>query len=116
MTSGFYEVKENVKLTDNVYRMKLSGDTSSITAPGQFINIKLEGLFLRRPISIYDWDKKSITIIYKVVGQGTEAMAEIKKGEMLDCLVGLGNGFDTSVSGENILFCVIFSLINYLLL
>lgn len=101
MTSGFYEVKENIKLTDNVYKMKLAGDASAVTAPGQFINIKLEGFFLRRPISIYDWDKKTITIIYKVVGKGTETMAEIKKGEMLDCLVGLGNGFDTSVSGQN---------------
>ncbi|MBQ3181978.1 MAG: dihydroorotate dehydrogenase electron transfer subunit [Clostridia bacterium] len=101
MTSGFYKVLSNEKLTESVYKMKLSGDTSSITAPGQFINIKLDGLFLRRPISIYDWDDKTITIIYKVVGQGTEAMAEIMQGAELDCLVGLGNGFDTSVSGEN---------------
>ncbi len=100
MTSGFYKVISNERLTDNVYRMKLSGDTSAITAPGQFINIKLEGLFLRRPISIYDWDDETITIIYKVVGQGTEVMAGIKPGDTLDCLVGLGNGFDTSTSGD----------------
>ena len=100
MTSGFYKVISNEKLTDNVYRMKLSGDTSAITAPGQFINIKLEGLFLRRPISIYDWDDETITIIYKVVGQGTEVMAGINPGDTLDCLVGLGNGFDTSESGD----------------
>jgi len=100
MTSGFYKVISNEKLTQTVYKMVLSGDTSSVTAPGQFINIKLDGLFLRRPISIYDWDDESITIIYKVVGQGTEAMAEIKVGSELDCLVGLGNGFDTSVSGD----------------
>lgn len=100
MTSGFYKVVSNEKLTENVYKMVLGGDTSSITAPGQFINIKLEGLFLRRPISIYDWDEKTLTIIYKVVGEGTEQMAEIKAGKELDCLVGLGNGFDTTLSGE----------------
>ena len=101
MTSGFYKVVENVALTKAVYKMVLSGDTSEIKAPGQFINIKLDGLFLRRPISIYDWDESTLTIIYKVVGQGTEAMAEIKEGKTLDCLVGLGNGFDTSLSGNN---------------
>ena len=100
MTSGFYKVVSNEKLTENVYKMVLGGDTSSITAPGQFINIKLEGLFLRRPISIYDWDDETLTIIYKVVGEGTEQMAEIKDGVSLDCLVGLGNGFDTTLSGE----------------
>lgn len=100
MTSGIYQVISNEKLTENVYKMVLGGATSSITAPGQFINIKLEGFFLRRPISIYDWDDKTITIIYKVVGEGTEAMAEIKEGEELDCLVGLGNGFDTLSSGK----------------
>ena len=100
MTSAYYDVISNEKLTENVYKMVLGGETSSITAPGQFINIKLEGFFLRRPISIYDWNDTSLTIIYKVVGQGTEAMAEIKAGEKLDCLVGLGNGFDTSLSGD----------------
>ena len=101
MTAGFYKVIENVKLTQNVYKMVLLGDTSAICAPGQFINIKLSGFFLRRPISIYDWDDETITIIYKVVGEGTEAMADIKPGEELDCLVGLGNGFDTKKSGQN---------------
>ncbi len=101
MTSALYEVISNEKLTENVYKMVLGGDTTSIVAPGQFINIKLDGLFLRRPISIYDWDKESLTIIYKVVGEGTCAMAKIKAGKKLDCLVGLGNGFDTGTSGEN---------------
>lgn len=101
MTSAFYDVVSNEKLTDNVYKMVLGGDTSSISAPGQFINIKLDGFFLRRPISIYDWNDDTLAIIYKVVGEGTEAMAKIKSGEKLDCLVGLGNGFDTSLSGDN---------------
>ena len=101
MTSGLYRVSQNAKLTQNVYKMVLFGDTTEIKAPGQFINIKLDGFFLRRPISIYDWNDESITIIYKVVGDGTESMTEIKEGETLDCLVGLGNGFDTSLSGDN---------------
>lgn len=100
MIRAYYTVVSNEKLTENVYKMVLSGETNAITAPGQFINIKLSGLFLRRPISIYDWDDKTLTIIYKVVGEGTEQMSDIKAGEKLDCLVALGNGFDTSVSGE----------------
>jgi dihydroorotate dehydrogenase electron transfer subunit len=78
--------------------MVLVGDTSSITAPGQFINIKLDGFFLRRPISICDYDNETITIIYKVVGEGTEVMSKMNSGEKLDVLCGLGNGFDTSKS------------------
>lgn len=97
---GFYEIEKNIKLAENVYLMTLLGDTSAITAPGQFINIKLNGFFLRRPISVCDYDEKSITIIYKVVGKGTEVVAEMKPREKLDVLVGLGNGFDTKKSGE----------------
>ena len=77
--------------------MVLEGDTSAITAPGQFINIELTGKFLRRPISICDWNETTITIIYKVVGEGTRQMAGMKEGETLDILVGLGNGFNTNI-------------------
>ena len=77
--------------------MVLEGDTSNITAPGQFINIELAGKFLRRPISICDWNETTITIIYKVVGEGTRQMAGMKEGEELDILVGLGNGFNTNI-------------------
>lgn len=98
MYQGFYEIKSNVKLTESIYEMVLIGDTSSITAPGQFINIKLDGFYLRRPISICDYDDTTITIIYKVVGEGTEVMSKMNAGEMLDVLCGLGNGFDTSKS------------------
>ncbi len=98
MYQGFYEIKSNKKLTDSIFEMVLMGDTSSITAPGQFINIKLDGFYLRRPISICDYDDKSITIIYKVVGEGTEVMSKMNSGEKLDVLCGLGNGFDTSKS------------------
>ena len=98
MYQGFYEIKSNKKLTDSIFEMVLIGDTSSITAPGQFINIKLDGFYLRRPISICDYDDNTITIIYKVVGEGTEVMSKMNAGEKLDVLCGLGNGFDTSKS------------------
>ncbi len=98
MYQGIYEIISNKQLTDSIFEMVLKGDTSSITAPGQFINIKLDGFYLRRPISICDYDDTSITIIYKVVGEGTEVMSKMNSGEMLDVLCGLGNGFDTSKS------------------
>ncbi|MBR5544497.1 MAG: dihydroorotate dehydrogenase electron transfer subunit [Clostridia bacterium] len=98
MYQGFYEIKSNKKLTESIFEMVLVGDTSSITAPGQFINIKLDGFFLRRPISICDYNNETITIIYKVVGEGTEIMSKMNSGEKLDVLCGLGNGFDTSKS------------------
>ena len=98
MYQGFYEIKSNNKLTDSIFEMVLIGDTSSITAPGQFINIKLDGFYLRRPISICDYNENSITIIYKVVGEGTYVMSKMNSGEKLDVLCGLGNGFDTSKS------------------
>lgn len=83
--------------------MELEGDTSHITAPGQFINIKLEGKFLRRPISVCDCNENVITIIYKVVGEGTEQMSNISVGEMLNILTGLGNGYDISKSAKPLL-------------
>ncbi len=94
-------VLENEKIAKDIMKMVLSGDTDSLTKPGQFINIKLEGKYLRRPISVCDWSKDTVTIIYKIVGSGTEQMAEIKAGEKLDILNGLGNGFDTTLSGDN---------------
>ena len=100
MTQGFYEIIYNEKIAKNVYKMVLAGDTSAITAPGQFVNLKLEGKFLRRPISICDWDNETITLIYKVVGEGTEQMSGMTVGQMVDVLVGLGNGYDTSKSGD----------------
>ena len=103
MTQGIYEIILNEKLTDNVYKMIIKGDTSAITAPGQFVNIKLEGKYLRRPISICDYSEKDITLIYKVVGVGTEQMAEMGVGQSLDVLVGLGNGYSTAESGEKAL-------------
>ena len=92
---GLYTIVSNTPLTPAVYRMVLEGDTQYITNSGEFINIELSGKFLRRPISIADYDERTITIIYKVVGRGTEQMKQMKAGEVLDILTGLGNGFST---------------------
>lgn len=100
MTQGIYEILSNEKIALNVYKMILCGDTSAITASGQFVNLKLDGKFLRRPISICDYDDKTITIIYKVVGTGTEQMCEMSAGEKIDILVGLGNGYNLDKSGD----------------
>lgn len=100
MKQSWFEIVENIPLTDSVYRMRLRGDTSANTAPGQFINIKLDGLYLRRPISVCDCVDGEYTIIYKVVGKGTEQMAAMQGGK-LDVLTGLGNGYDTKLSGEH---------------
>ena len=99
MNQSFFEIKENIALTDNVYKMVLRGDTDGITNCGQFVNIKLDGQFLRRPISVCDVNGDLLTIIYKVVGKGTEQMSKMKSGK-LELLTGLGNGYDTSLSGD----------------
>ena len=100
MKQGIFTIESNAALTDSVYRMVLSGDTSAITAPGQFVNIQLSGKFLRRPISVCDYDEKTLTIVYKVVGKGTAQMAAMQAGETLDILTGLGNGYDLSLTGD----------------
>ena len=101
MKQSIFEIKSNEKIAKDVFRMVLSGDTSDLTNPGQFVNIKLDGFFLRRPISVCDYDEGVLVLIYKVVGEGTVVMSRMCEGEKLDILTGLGNGFDTSLSGEN---------------
>ena len=93
MKQSIFEILENKALTKDVFKMVLSGDTSDITASGQFVNIQLEGLYLRRPISVCDWDDKTLTIVYKVVGKGTEQMSKMAPGVKLDVLTGLGNDY-----------------------
>ena len=100
MKQSIFTILSNTALTDSVFQMVLSGDTSAITAPGQFVNIQLDGLFLRRPISVCDYDEKTLTIVYKVVGKGTEAMSKMGAGTKLDILTGLGNGYDLTLSGD----------------
>ena len=93
---GLYEIAKNLPLARDVYEMTLLGDTGSILQPGQFVNIRLQGLFLRRPISVCTWREGRMTLIYKVVGKGTALMSTLAAGEKLNLLVGLGNGFDAA--------------------
>ena len=95
-----WTITENTPLTPDTYRLRLAGDTEAITAPGQFVNLKLSGFYLRRPISVCDWEPGAATLIYKVLGHGTAAMTHLPAGTELDVLTGLGNGYDTSLAGE----------------
>ena len=100
MKQSLFTVKENTPLTATVYRLVLEGDTTAITRPGQFVNIKLDGLYLRRPISVCDCVGNTLTLLYKVVGKGTRQLADAKAGDVLDLLTGLGNGYDLTLAGE----------------
>ena len=100
MKDVLFTVKTNVKIAKNTYETVLSGDTEGIKA-GAFVNLKLDGFFLRRPISVCEVNGDELTLIYKVVGKGTEKMAEMTGGEKIWTLTGLGNGYDLSKSGEN---------------
>ena len=100
MKQSIFQVLSNTALTDCVYKMVLAGDTSAITNCGQFVNIQLDGMFLRRPISVCDYDSETLTIVYKVVGKGTEAMSQMGEGTGLDILTGLGNGYDLTLCGD----------------
>lgn len=100
MKQETFKIVSNKALTSNVFKMSLLGDTDEITAPGQFVNIKIDGLFLRRPISVCDVYGNTLTLVYKVVGAGTKAMSEMGAGDELSMLVGLGNGYDLELAGE----------------
>ena len=100
MKQSIFEIVSNEALTDVVYRMVLVGDTSAITNCGQFVDLRLPEKYLRRPISVCDYDETTLTLIYKVVGSGTEIMSTLTPGTKLDVLTGLGNGYDTSLSGD----------------
>ena len=100
MKQGIFEIRENTEIAPGVMRMRLLGDTSAVTRPGQFVNIALDGLYLRRPISVCDKRGDELTVIYKVVGAGTAQMRRMTPGGRLDLLTGLGNGYDISLSGD----------------
>lgn len=100
MKQSWFTVLENLPLTETVYRMVLTGDTEAITAAGQFVNVRLDGMFLRRPISVCDCVRDRLVLVYKVVGHGTEKMSQMKPGQKLDLLTGLGNGYDLDAVGE----------------
>ena len=100
MKDTIFTVISNKNIAKNTYECVLEGDISDITASGQFVNIKLDGFYLRRPISVCDAEGGKLTLIYKVVGKGTQKMAEMTGGEKLLVLTGLGNGYDLSKSGD----------------
>ena len=100
MKQGLFTIIENTQLTSTVWQMRLAGDTAAITAPGQFVNILLEGKFLRRPISVCDCDGDMLTLVYKVVGSGTAQMSQMERGQTLDILTGLGNGYSLAEAGD----------------
>ena len=101
MKEEIFKINSNVLIAENTYEMELLGDTSEIVRPGQFVNIKLDGFFLRRPISVCDREEGRMTLIYKAVGEGTELMTKLAPGTRLNILTGLGNGFDLSLSGDH---------------
>ena len=99
MKQSIFKITSNEKIARDIFKMTLAGDTSAITAPGQFVNIKLDGFFLRRPISVCDCVGENLTLIYKTVGNGTERISRMAAGDELDLLTGLGNGYNTKISG-----------------
>ena len=99
MKQGLFTIIENAPLAPGLYRLRMAGDVSAFTVPGQFLDIQLDGYFLRRPISVCDWDGESVTVIYKLLGDGTRALADYPAGRKLDVLTGLGNGYDLSKAG-----------------
>ena len=101
MKQVLLRIEENVPLAREIWRMRLRGDVSGAERPGQFVNLKLEGCFLRRPISVFDREGDRLTLIYRTVGEGTRKMSSMKPGETIDCLTGLGNGYDLSRAGDH---------------
>ena len=101
MKQSIFKITSNEKIARDIFKMTIAGDTSAITAPGQFVNIKLDGFFLRRPISVCDCVGENLTLIYKTVGHGTEQMSRMENGDELDLLTGLGNGYNTKKSGDS---------------
>lgn len=101
MTESVFTILSNRELAPKAFEMKLCGDTGALSAPGQFVNIQLDGYYLRRPISVCDLQGDVLTLIYKVVGKGTEAMSAMKAEQKLNLLVGLGNGYDLSLCGDS---------------
>ncbi len=96
-----YQIIENNSIAPGVFLLDLAGDTSMVKAPGQFAQLQIPGFYLRRPISICDWDESGMTLIYKAVGQGTDALSRMGAGDTLDILNGLGNGYDANACGNH---------------
>ena len=103
MQQRVFTIAENAPVARDTYRLQLTGDTAAITAPGQFVDIRLAGRFLRRPVSVCSWSDGALTLYYKVAGAGTAQLSTLAPGAELDLLVGLGNGFDVATRGETTL-------------
>ena len=101
MQDTIFTIIENKIIAKDVYKMLLRGDTSAVGNAGEFVNIQLDGFYLRRPISVCDVEGDVLTLIYKVVGKGTEAMSKMPEGTDLQVMTGLGNGYDLSLSGDS---------------
>ncbi len=100
MKDGLFTIRENNEIAPGVYQLILSGDTSGIQKAGQFVDVQIDGHFLRRPFSVCDWDEKTVTVVYRKIGKGTEDLSHFRPGHVTDVLTGLGNGFDTAPSGD----------------
>ena len=100
MKQSMFKILKNEELAPDVHRLILEGDTSAIAQAGQFVDLKLDGHFLRRPFSICDWNASTLTVVYRTVGKGTAELAGYAPGKMIELLTGLGNGFDSAVSGD----------------
>ncbi len=100
MKQETFKILSHTPLTDAVWELRLEGDSSAVTRPGQFVEVALPGRFLRRPISVCDWDSAGMTLVYKTVGEGTRQLSQMAAGETLDILTGLGNGYDCSLTGS----------------
>ncbi len=103
MLEEIFEIIENTKLTNDVYKMRIKGNTDAIKHSGEFLELKLDSKFLRRPFSINDYDENSITILYKILGQGTKEMTKYEIGKKVNAIIGLGNGFDENKSKKPLL-------------
>lgn len=105
MTQETFRITRQSLAAEDTYRLELAGNTGELRTPGQFVDVALPGKFLRRPFCVCSWDEGSMTLYYKVVGEGTRQMSALTEGTELDVLVGLGNGFDTKDSGAAPLLC-----------
>ncbi len=102
MKEADYIIISNIALNSAIYEMRLKGDTGALSRSGQFIDVAVTGKYLRRPISVCDYDEKGLTIVYKVVGEGTAALSRMRPGESVNALCGLGNGFDDGAAAKKI--------------
>ena len=106
MREECFVVKENCMMADKTFKMTLEGDASGFSKPGQFVNIAIDGFFLRRPISVARVSEKSMSLYYKIAGRGTLRLSELQRGDKLNVLLPLGNGFDLGKADDRLALLV----------